>query len=77
MMTTTESRIGTDIDFDKDGKQQSYLRVPISTNSSAYGTVPIPITAVKQGKGPTILITGGVHGDEYEGPIALSKLARV
>jgi N-alpha-acetyl-L-2,4-diaminobutyrate deacetylase len=75
-MTTTESRIGTDIDFDKDGKQQSYLRVPISTNSSAYGTVGIPITAVKQGKGPTILITGGVHGDEYEGPIALSKLAR-
>jgi len=75
-MSTTESRIGTDIDFDKDGKQQSYLRVPISTNSSAYGTVPIPITAVKQGKGPTILLTGGVHGDEYEGPIALSKLAR-
>jgi N-alpha-acetyl-L-2,4-diaminobutyrate deacetylase len=75
-MTTTESRIGTDIDFNKDGKQQSYLRVPISTNSSAYGTVPIPITAVKQGKGPTILIIGGVHGDEYEGPIALSKLAR-
>jgi N-alpha-acetyl-L-2,4-diaminobutyrate deacetylase len=75
-MSTTESRIGTDIEFTKDGKQQSYLRVPISTNSSAYGTVPIPITAVKQGKGPTILITGGVHGDEYEGPIALSKLAR-
>ena len=38
--------------------------------------MPIPITVVKRGQGPTILITGGVHGDEYEGPIALSKLAR-
>lgn len=75
-MSSTASRIGTDIDFDRDGKHQSHLRVPVSTNSSAYGTVPIPITVVKRGKGPTILITGGVHGDEYEGPIALSKLAR-
>jgi predicted deacylase len=74
-MPSTASRIGTDIDFTKDGKHRSYLRVPASTNSSAYGTVPIPITVVKRGQGLTILITGGVHGDEYEGPIAL-KLAR-
>src|SRR5215469_1813508 len=75
-MSSTGSRVRTDIDFLRDGKHQSYLRVPVSTNSSAYGTVPIPITVVKRGQGPTILITGGVHGDEYEGPIALSKLAR-
>jgi N-alpha-acetyl-L-2,4-diaminobutyrate deacetylase len=75
-MSTTGSRISTDIDFTKDGKHESYLRVPVSTNSSAYGTVPIPITVVKHGRGPTILLTGGVHGDEYEGPITLSKLAR-
>ena len=75
-MSRTGSRISTDIDFTQDGKHQSYLRVPVSTNSSAYGTVPIPITVVKRGQGPTVLITGGVHGDEYEGPIALLKLAR-
>jgi N-alpha-acetyl-L-2,4-diaminobutyrate deacetylase len=75
-MSSTESRISTDVDFARDGKQQGHLRVPVSTNISAYGTVPIPITQVKRGKGPTILITGGVHGDEYEGPIALTKLAR-
>lgn len=75
-MSSSGSRISTDIDFDRDGKHQSLLRVPVSTNISAYGTVPIPITMVKRGKGPTILITGGVHGDEYEGPIALVKLAR-
>jgi len=74
-MSGTGSRIRTDIDFTRDGKHQSYLHVPVSTNRSAYGTVSIPITMVKHGHGPTILITGGVHGDEYEGPITLSKLA--
>jgi N-alpha-acetyl-L-2,4-diaminobutyrate deacetylase len=31
---------------------------------------------VKRGQGPTALLTGGNHGDEYEGPVALSKLAQ-
>ena len=35
----------------------------------------IPISMVKNGKGPTALLTGGNHGDEYEGPIALFDLA--
>ena len=36
----------------------------------------IPISMVKNGEGPTALLTGGNHGDEYEGPIALFDLAR-
>jgi N-alpha-acetyl-L-2,4-diaminobutyrate deacetylase len=36
----------------------------------------IPITVVTNGEGPTALLTGGNHGDEYEGPIALFDLAR-
>lgn len=70
------SRIRTDVDFDRNGKQISYLAVPNSTNSSAYGTVTIPIAVIKNGSGPTILFTGGVHGDEYEGPVTLINLAR-
>jgi N-alpha-acetyl-L-2,4-diaminobutyrate deacetylase len=35
----------------------------------------IPICVIKNGAGPTALLTGANHGDEYEGPIALSKLA--
>jgi predicted deacylase len=41
---------------------------------SAYGHIPIPIAVLKNGDGPTALLTGGNHGDEYEGPIALMKL---
>jgi len=36
----------------------------------------IPITVVRNGQGPTALLTGGNHGDEYEGPITLFDLAR-
>ncbi|SDR57533.1 hypothetical protein/N-alpha-acetyl-L-2,4-diaminobutyrate deacetylase [Rhizobiales bacterium GAS113] len=53
-----------------------YLRAPLSRNTSGWGTIEIPIVCVKNGSGPTILFTGGVHGDEYEGQIAVSRLAR-
>jgi N-alpha-acetyl-L-2,4-diaminobutyrate deacetylase len=37
--------------------------------------VEIPIVVLKHGAGPTLLFTGGVHGDEYEGQISVSHLA--
>lgn len=67
--------ITTSIDYEKDGKQVSFLAVPISTNESAYGTITLPITVIKNGNGPTILLSAGIHGDEYEGQIAIRKLA--
>jgi N-alpha-acetyl-L-2,4-diaminobutyrate deacetylase len=70
------SRIWTDIDVRADGKQDGYLNVPYSRNDSAWGSVRLPITIIKNGTGPTLLFTAGSHGDEYEGPIALMKLAR-
>ncbi|RYE08061.1 MAG: peptidase M14 [Hyphomicrobiales bacterium] len=71
-----KSRISNPIDFDKDGRQTGYLRAPLSRNTSAWGTIEIPIISIKNGSGPTVLLTGGIHGDEYEGPIAISRLAR-
>jgi predicted deacylase len=71
-----DTRIWTDIDFDKDGKQISCLRLPFSSDRSAYGTIPIPIICIRNGVGPTALLISGNHGDEYEGQVALSKLAR-
>jgi len=73
---TESSRIRTGVDYDKQGKQVSFLAVPSSTNASAYGTVTIPIAVLNHGSGPTFLITGGVHGDEYEGPLSLMNLVR-
>ncbi|WP_201325343.1 N(2)-acetyl-L-2,4-diaminobutanoate deacetylase DoeB [Burkholderia sp. E168m23] len=52
-----------------------FLKLPYSRDDSAWGAIMIPVTVVKRGDGPTVLLTGGNHGDEYEGPVALSKLA--
>lgn len=71
-----KSRIQGDIAFDRDGRQAGYLRAPLSRNTSGWGVTLIPIVVVKNGTGPTVLFTGGVHGDEYEGPIAVSRLAQ-
>lgn len=70
------SPIKPTIDLDADGKAHGFLRLPWSHDASAWGNLMIPITAIKNGRGPTALLTGGNHGDEYEGPIALLKLAR-
>ena len=64
------------IDFEQDGLQHGFLKLPHSHDESAYGSVMIPISMVKNVEGPTALLTGGNHGDEYEGPIAMFDLAR-
>ncbi|HVC20139.1 MAG TPA: succinylglutamate desuccinylase/aspartoacylase family protein [Vicinamibacterales bacterium] len=75
-MTDATPLITTDLDVDADGLQRGVLRVPHSHDRSAYGFIPIPIVVARHGQGPTVLLTGGVHGDEYEGPIALIRLIR-
>ena len=64
-----------DISFDKDGKYISSLKIPHSTNTSGWGSLMLPIIVIRNGNGPTVLFIGGNHGDEYEGPVALRKLA--
>ncbi|TCD16523.1 N(2)-acetyl-L-2,4-diaminobutanoate deacetylase DoeB [Oricola cellulosilytica] len=63
------------IPLDAEGVHHGHLRLPYSRDDSAWGSVMIPIAVVANGKGPTALLTGGNHGDEYEGPIALQNLA--
>ncbi|MBR8189386.1 N(2)-acetyl-L-2,4-diaminobutanoate deacetylase DoeB [Burkholderia vietnamiensis] len=69
------SPITPTVDLDADGVQHGFLKLPYSRDDSAWGAIMIPIAVVKRGDGPTVLLTGGNHGDEYEGPVALSKLA--
>jgi N2-acetyl-L-2,4-diaminobutanoate deacetylase len=71
----SENPIVSTVDFDRDGIHHGFLRLPWSRNESAWGNLMIPITVVRNGSGATALLTGGNHGDEYEGPIALTELA--
>ena len=70
------TRIWTEIDYNKTGKQVGWLNLPHSVTRSAYGMIAIPIAVVKNGSGPTAFLMAGNHGDEYEGQIALCKLIR-
>ena len=76
MSTLRPSPIAPTVDFDRDGVQHGFLRLPYSRDDSAWGSVMIPIAVIRNGAGPAALLTGGNHGDEYEGPIALFDLAR-
>ncbi|EWH00272.1 N(2)-acetyl-L-2,4-diaminobutanoate deacetylase DoeB [Halomonas sp. BC04] len=69
------SPISATVDFDADGVQHGFLKLPISVDESAWGAVMIPVTVIKNGQGPTALLTGGNHGDEYEGITSLLKLS--
>lgn len=76
MPGTSKSRIVTEVDFDKNGRQHGFLRLFHSVHSSAYGFIPIPIVVLKNGDGPTALLISGTHGDEYEGQVALCNLVK-
>ena len=76
MSSLRPSPIAPTVDFDRDGVQHGFLRLPYSRDDSAWGSVMIPICVIRNGKGPVALLSGGNHGDEYEGPLALYDRAR-
>ncbi|MEA2799957.1 MAG: uncharacterized protein QOE49_52 [Rhodospirillaceae bacterium] len=73
---TAMSRLSADIDLLADGKAAGFVRVPHSVHRSAYGWIPIPIVRIRNGKGPSVLMQAGNHGDEWEGQIGLGNLLR-
>jgi predicted deacylase len=73
-MVSNDTRIFTNIDYNREGKQVDWLYIPHSVHRSAYGNICVPIAVIKNGKGPTVFLMAGNHGDEYEGQVALCKL---
>ena len=70
------SRIQISIDLARRGRQIGDLKLKWSDNRQPVGYYPVPIICLSHGEGPTILLTGGVHGDEFEGPAALMRLVQ-
>ena len=67
----------TGIDFRLDGKQFGHLAIPHSSNTSAYGKIVVPVVYIRNGDGQRALISAGVHGDEFEGQVALRGTQRI
>ena len=66
----------TNIDFERSGRQTGFIDIAHSPHEDAWGATRIPIAVISNGKGPTAILQGGNHGDEYEGPITLGELIR-
>ena len=71
----SETRIRCFVDFEREGKQVAHLQLPHSSNVSAYGWID-PDLRRPNGRGPTLYLGAGNHGDEYEGQITLARLIR-
>ena len=72
---TQASRLTLTLDLDAPGKEVGDLMLRWSDNTNPLGYHPIPVISLKGRAGPTLLITGGNHGDEFEGPAAMMRLA--
>ncbi len=69
------SAVSATVNFSIAGKQHGHFCLPWSSNESAWGSIRIPVTVINNGEGPTVTMIGGSHGDEYEGPVTLMRLA--
>ena len=72
-MSTT---VFSDIDWHQDGKQVGALFLPHSPDDDAWGVIPFSAASIRNGDGPVVVVSGAVHGDEYEGPIVIAELLR-
>jgi predicted deacylase len=75
-MAARMTRISCSIPLDAPGLHIGHLGVPFSDDAHAYGVIPAPIAVLGGAPGPTVLLSAGVHGDEYEGQIVLRRLLR-
>jgi N-alpha-acetyl-L-2,4-diaminobutyrate deacetylase len=66
----------TDIDLDRPGKQYGHIFTPDSRNDGAWSQLATPVVVVGDGDGPSALVLAGNHGDEYEGQLAVMRLAQ-
>ncbi|MER8482487.1 succinylglutamate desuccinylase/aspartoacylase family protein [Mesorhizobium sp. M1322] len=58
-------------DLDRPGVSRGHLVVPKGADCEALF---LPVFGLNKGEGPRLLITGGCHGDELEGPIVARRL---
>ncbi|MGB7320705.1 MAG: succinylglutamate desuccinylase/aspartoacylase family protein [Albidovulum sp.] len=66
--------VRTGMDFDSPGKRSGFIDVAHSDNRLAFSSIRLPVGVIRGGDGPTVLLSAGNHGDEYEGQVILHRL---
>src|SRR5438552_7314440 len=57
------------------GKHHLAVRLAF-TSDATEGELLLPLVVVRRGQGPSVLVVGGTHGDEFEGQVVVSVLCR-
>lgn len=74
-MSRPPSRLAADIDLDAPGKRFGAVRLVHSDDRHAFAVIPVPVAVVVGPRpGPTVFLSAGTHGDEYEGQVVLHRL---
>ncbi|MDX8483392.1 succinylglutamate desuccinylase/aspartoacylase family protein [Mesorhizobium sp. VK24D] len=60
-------------DLDTPGVSRGHLVIPGGTDR---GELSLPVFSLNKGEGPRLLVTGGNHGNELEGPIVARRLIK-
>lgn len=71
-----QAQIHHDIDFERQGFQLAHADISWCSNTVEIGSFQLPVYVANNGPGARLLLSGGVHGDEYEGPLALWEMLR-
>ena len=66
--------VSSTLDLAARGKRTGFFRIAHSDNRHAFSTIQSPLAVISNGDGPTVLVCGGNHGDEYEGQIIARRL---
>lgn len=72
----TYGPIACGLDLEAPGKRTGNLRLTHSDNVHALSIIPIPIAVIVGGEGPSVVLSAGTHGNEYEGQVILRELVR-
>lgn len=62
------------LDLDAAGKSAGWVELTHSDNDWDNSAIRSPLGVIRGGDGPVALVTGGNHGDEYEGQIIVRRL---
>ncbi|MBT0781468.1 succinylglutamate desuccinylase/aspartoacylase family protein [Paracoccus sp. pheM1] len=63
-----------ELDLDAPGKASGWIDLSHSDDRHDFGVIRSPIGVIAGGEGPTALVVGGNHGDEYEGQLITRRL---
>lgn len=66
--------VSSDLDLEAAGKRAGWIELNHSDDRHDFTAIRSPLAVIRGGDGPSALVVGGNHGDEYEGQLIARQL---